>query len=75
MEVNNIGHNVRMLRTYYNLTATQLSIELNLVTARISEIEKRKNIRIKPEETLELAQYFNVPVEDLIYKKAEIIFK
>lgn len=74
MKGNNLAFNLRMLRTAREITAKQLSLELNSVEYRISEIEKRNNIRITNDEIIQIANYFNVSVEDLLYKKVTIIF-
>lgn len=75
MDLNNFAYNLRMLRTEKKITARQLSLDLYHVDYRISEIEKRSRIRITPQEINRIAQYFDVSIEDLLNKKAHIIFK
>ncbi len=74
---NNIGHNLRLLRLERDISARELSIELNLISERrIGDIETpARNIKIKDEELQQIAKYFNVSVDDLVNKKATIIFK
>ncbi len=75
--MNNLPTNLRMLRAERNLTCVQLSHELNINDRRISDIEhsKSRHIAIRPDEIGEIAKYFNIDTETLLYKKAYVAFK
>jgi transcriptional regulator with XRE-family HTH domain len=77
-QINNLIHNLRLLRTAKNKSATQLTLELNLNGARtITDIENSttRKVAIKPEEIAEIATYFNIDVDTLLNKKAYVVFK
>lgn len=72
---NNLSHNLRMLRMYYNKTAIQLSEDLRMHYNRIGDIEHPRLIHIRDSEVVAIAEYFNVSVDALLNKRAEIIFQ
>jgi hypothetical protein len=77
-QISNLIHNLRLLRTEKDKSATQLTLELNLNGARtITDIENctTRKIAIQPEEIAEIARYFNIEVDTLLNKKAYVSFK
>lgn len=70
-----LAHNLRLLRTFHRISAVQLSEDLHMHTNRIGYMENPTNINIKAEEIEAICNYFKVSYDDLLYKKAELVFK
>jgi hypothetical protein len=64
-----------MLCAYKSIKFSRLSIELCLSENRINDIVAGKPIKIRPDEIDRIANFFQVPVDALIHKRAYLDYK
>jgi transcriptional regulator with XRE-family HTH domain len=77
MKYGYLDHNLKLLRTDRKISAIRLSEELNMSINRIADIEysKKRLIAIEPEEIKAIADYFDIPIDTLLNKKAYVAFE
>lgn len=68
---------MRLLMTKHDLSAIELSFNLNFTSNRIGDILNisQRKIKVKDEELEAIAQYFKINKDTLLYKLADIQFK
>lgn len=71
----NLRRNLRLLRAHAGCSAQALGKEVGFKKYyRINDLEEGRGIP-KLEEIEILAKYFNISIDDLLYKKGRIIFE
>lgn len=76
MNLDNLPHNLFVLRTIKRVSARELSVKLNMISDyRIKDIESRKKIRITEDEVNDIAAFFDVTIDQLLNMRADIVFK
>lgn len=64
-----------MLCKYHKVTLKELSNKVSYSDYRVNDIVANKPVRITDQEVEEIANYFQVPVDTLLNKKAHLEFK
>lgn len=74
MEFEIFRKNLVVLRASKTLTAGELSTELGINAKRVSDYETG---RIPPSfiHTIEIAKYFGITLDELLYKPAKVVFQ
>ena len=69
----NFRKNIQLLRIEKGYSANELSIELGFSLRRVSNFEQSH----KPtsEELFIISKFFNIPTDDLVHKKAKVVFQ
>lgn len=68
-------HNLRLLRANVGKSATDLSKDLKCTSLkRINDLEEGRVAEPNLSEVIAIAKYFNVSIDDILYKKADIFF-
>ncbi len=74
-EYENFRINLRLLRNKWGLSAEALGKKLDLPKYhRIVDLEYGRATEPKLDEVKKIAKFFNVTIDDLLYKKAAIVF-
>lgn len=66
--------NLRLLRTYKQISAEELSLKLELNEYRIGNIENSIKHTPRLEEIILICKYFEVSESDMLRKKAKVLF-
>lgn len=69
------SYNIKLLRLQKNISAKDLSYELNMPLNRIGDIENGRMVNIKQDEINQIASYFAVSALDIYTKKAKVTFQ
>jgi len=66
--------NLKLLRASKDLTAEELSVELDFAKKRVSDIESKAGASPTVYELYQIAGYFCVTIDELLHEKGRVIF-
>lgn len=66
--------NVKLLRASRDMTAEQLSINLDWTKKRLSDIESKVGTSPSVYEVYQIAAYFDVTIDELLHERGRVIF-